>query len=88
MLRLAAEERIASLQSLLDETFQQFALDDSEDEDFDDDSLSGDSLLESSLGSGMPLDELDQTPSPLTPTSVNALPNHVRHIRSNSTQIL
>ena len=33
--RLAAEKRIADLQSLVDETFQQFALDDSED-DFDD----------------------------------------------------
>ncbi len=33
--RLAAEKRIVDLQSLVDETFQQFALDDSED-DFDD----------------------------------------------------
>ena len=32
--RLAAEQRISDLQTLVDETFQQFALDDSED-DFD-----------------------------------------------------
>lgn len=30
--RLAAEQRITDLQNLVDETFQQFALDDSEDE--------------------------------------------------------
>ena len=32
--RLAAEERINSLQHLVDETFQQFALEDSEDDSF------------------------------------------------------
>ena len=35
--RLAAEEQIRDLQGLIDETFKQFALDDSED-DFEDDS--------------------------------------------------
>ena len=35
--RLAGEERINDLQSLVDRTFQQFALDDSEDEDGEDD---------------------------------------------------
>lgn len=32
MVRIAAEQRIADLQSLVDETFRQFALDDSEDD--------------------------------------------------------
>ena len=31
--RLAAEEQVKGLQSMVDETFQQFALDDSEDDD-------------------------------------------------------
>ena len=32
--RLAAEERASGLQTLVDETFQQFALEDSEDDSF------------------------------------------------------
>lgn len=44
--RLAAEQRISDLQKLVDETFQQFALDDSEDDFEDGDSpLAGDSTL-------------------------------------------
>ena len=33
--RVAAEDQVHGLQSLIDETFQQFALDDSEDDFFD-----------------------------------------------------
>lgn len=40
--RLAAEERATSLQSLVDETFQQFALEDSEDDSFGEPSSASD----------------------------------------------
>ena len=43
--RVASEQQIRELQRLIDDTFQQFALDDSED-DFED----GDSMRSSSLG--------------------------------------
>ncbi len=43
--RIAAEQRISDLQNLVDETFQQFALDDSEDDFEDSDSPAMDSKL-------------------------------------------
>ena len=42
--RLSAEERARGLQSLVDDTFQQFALEDSEDDSFEE--RSGDSEIE------------------------------------------
>ena len=79
MYRIAAEERINDLQSLVDQTFQQFALDDSEDDDIDD-LLSDEGSEENML----------PRPNNLESHSANnlyqsSLPAHVRHIRSNST---
>ena len=41
--RLAAEQRVAGLQQLVDDTFQQFALEDSEDDSFEEQSSTSDS---------------------------------------------
>ena len=65
--RLAAEERVKDLQGLIDETFSQFALDDSED-DFEDDSPSPD---QHSLCNGE--SSIDRDTSTATP-SKNSLP--------------
>ena len=40
--RLAAQERISGLQQLVDDTFQQFALEDSEDDSFEEPSSASD----------------------------------------------
>jgi hypothetical protein len=40
--RLAAEERVSGLQQLVDETFQQFTLDDSEDDSYGEPSSASD----------------------------------------------
>ena len=45
--RVSAEERIRGLQSLVDDTFQQFALEDSEDDSFEE--HSGDSEIETDI---------------------------------------
>lgn len=76
---MAADERISTLQSLVDQTFKQFALDDSEDEDFEEESgsSSGDSVNESMTSS-----EIGQRFDLYSPSPI---PGHVRHIRSNST---
>ena len=77
--RLASEERICSLQALVDQTFKQFAMDDSEDEDFEEDYSAGESFSGES-------DSIETADIPVydmySPTTV---PTHVRHIRSNST---
>ena len=87
---MASEERISGLQSLIDQTFQQFALDDSEDDDFEDDSISvsGDSLNEALEVNVVNYDEPPCTYSPSTPVSPlrqHKILSSVRHIRTNST---
>ena len=59
--RLVAEQRIVELQNLIDETFQQFALDDSED-DFDEESPQ-DATIQFAYKGSHPL--LHSHPSPL-----------------------
>lgn len=77
--RVAAEERISDLQTLVDQTFQQFALDDSEDDDIND-SHSDDENGESSAPESTKLgSHLSHNIYP------SSLPAHVRHVRSNST---
>ena len=61
---MAAEERINEMQVLVDQTFQQFALDDSEEEG-DEDSLSGGSNLDLLAENGL-------EPSPSVGHNINS----------------
>ena len=54
--RVAAEQQIRDLQSLIDETFQQFALDDSEEDDFDDGSADSMTLVVQNSGTDFHMD--------------------------------
>lgn len=88
--RLAAEERIATLQALVDQTFQQFALDDSEDDEFDDDSVSETSPLQnpSPVFENGFMSEISssQQLSPDSPFRERAAVPLIRHIRAQSSQ--
>ena len=88
--RLAAEDQIHSLQKLVDDTFQQFALDDSEDDCTDEEgSLSPfeDSFEETSLViSENGLEDSTHSPSIISLNVGSRDSKRVRHMRAQSSQ--
>ena len=85
--RLAAEETIQSLQKLVDQTFQQFALDDSEEDEYYEEG----SISEESLDSSVVMNENglgSESPLPITPHPDNSYRDKliVRHMRAQSSQ--
>ena len=78
------------MQALVDQTFQQFALDDSEDDEFDDDSVSETSPLQNPSpvfeNGFMSESSSSQQLSPDSPFRERAAVPLIRHIRAQSSQ--
>ena len=88
--RLAAEDQIHSLQTLVDDTFQQFALDDSEDDCTDDEgslspfenSFEERSLIISENG----LDDSTHSPAIISLNVESRDSKRIQHVRAQSSQ--